>query len=91
MPSDATRSATTSSAAMSAEAFAVLGARRFAYIKPVRSDEVALRYPGAPKLTPGHDVFVLHAADGTPIVFAGSREAALADAASHQLEAVSLH
>ena len=42
-------------------------------------------------LAPGHQVFVLHAADGTPIVLADSREAAMADAANHELETVSLH
>ncbi len=76
---------------MPPEAFAVLGASRIAYIKIVRSDEVASRYPGAPRLAPGAQVFALHAADGTPIVLAGSRESALAGAASHQLETVSLH
>jgi len=33
----------------------------------------------------------LHAADGTPILLADSREAALADAASQQIETVSVH
>jgi hypothetical protein len=36
-------------------------------------------------------VFVLHAADGTPILLADSREAALADAASQEIETVSVH
>ena len=40
---------------------------------------------------PGHCVFVLHAADGTPILLADSREAVMADAASQQIETVSLH
>jgi hypothetical protein len=34
---------------------------------------------------------VLHAADGTPIILAGTREAALEGAASHKLETVSVH
>ena len=42
-------------------------------------------------LAPGHQVFVLHAADGSPILLAESREAAMADAASNQLETVSVH
>jgi hypothetical protein len=33
----------------------------------------------------------LHAADGTPILLADSWEAAMADAASQQIETVSLH
>jgi len=77
--------------AMSPQAFAALGASRVAYVRSVRSDEVAFRYPGAPQLAPGAQVFVLHAADGTPIVLADSRESAAEGAASHQLETVSVH
>jgi hypothetical protein len=36
-------------------------------------------------------VFVLHAADGSPIMLASSREAAMADAAQREIETVSLH
>jgi hypothetical protein len=64
---------------------------RMAYIRAVKSEDVAFLYPAAPLLAPGRQVFVLHAFDGTPIVIAGSRESALADAASFQLETVSLH
>ncbi len=71
--------------------FAVLGGARIAYIKAARSEDVAFIFPEAPFLVPGHTVFVLHAADGTPILVTGSREAALANAASEQLETVSLH
>jgi hypothetical protein len=42
-------------------------------------------------LPAGHRVFVLHAGDGTPILLADSWEAAMADAASQQIETVSLH
>jgi hypothetical protein len=34
---------------------------------------------------------VLHAADGTPIMLAESREAVMADAAQREIETVSLH
>jgi len=36
-------------------------------------------------------LFVLHAADGTPIMLTDTREAALANAWSQELEAVSVH
>jgi len=36
-------------------------------------------------------VFVLHAADGTPMLIADSLEAAMANAASREIETVSLH
>ena len=55
------------------------------------SEEVAFLSPEAPMLAPGYRVFVLHAADGTPILLADSREAALAGAANHEIETVSLH
>ncbi len=77
--------------AMSPETLAALGENRVAYIKAIRSEDVAFLCAEAPMLAPGHQVFVLHAADGTPIVLADSRESAMAGAASHQLETVSLH
>jgi hypothetical protein len=45
----------------------------------------------APLLPAGYRVFVLYAANGTPIMLADSREAALADAADREIETVSLH
>jgi hypothetical protein len=76
---------------MSLEAFATLGDRRLAYVKAVDSGAVGFLYPTAPLLAPGHRVFVLHAADGTPVVIAPTRESALADAETYQLQPVSLH
>ena len=77
--------------AMSPETFATLGENRIAYIKAMRSEDVAFLCAEAPVLEAGHRVFVLHAADGTPILVADSREAALADATNHQIETVSVH
>jgi hypothetical protein len=76
---------------MPAEMFAALGEKRLAYVKSMRSEDVAFLSADAPVLEPGHVVFVLHAADGEPIVLADSHEAALADAESYDLEAVSIH
>jgi len=73
------------------EAFAELGGNRIAYIKPIRSEDIALIYPKAPRLEPGLDLFALHAADGTPIMVTDSREAAMAGAACHDLDAFSVH
>jgi hypothetical protein len=44
-----------------------------------------------PKLAPGVKLFALHAADGTPIMLTDSREAAVANAWSQELETVSVH
>ena len=77
--------------AMSAERFAALGENRLAYIRAIRSEEVAFLCAEAPLLPAGHRVFVLYAADGSPIMLADSPEAAMADAAHREIETVSLH
>jgi hypothetical protein len=76
---------------MSAEAFALFGGSKFAYIRPIRSEDVAFIYPDAPDLEPGLALFALSAADGTAIMITDSREAAVALAAHHQLDTVSVH
>jgi hypothetical protein len=64
---------------------------RLAYIRAIRSEEVVFLCAEAPLLAPGQIVFVLHSEDGTPILLADTREAAVADAANYKLEPVSLH
>jgi hypothetical protein len=76
---------------MTAQAFAVLGGGKIAYVKPIRSEDVHTLYPEAPELQPGLQLFALHAADGTPILVTDSREAAIANALTHELETVSVH
>ena len=76
---------------MSPQAFAVLGGGKIAYVKLIRSEDVHDLYPEAPALQPGLQLFALHAADGTPILVTDTREAAVANAWSHELETVSVH
>jgi len=78
---------------MTPEALADLGDGRLAYVKAIRSEDVAALFPQmqVPKLAPGITLFALHAADGTPIMLTDSREAAIANAWSQELETVSLH
>ena len=73
------------------DALAHLGDGRLAYVKPVRSEDVATMFPQAPQIAPGLTLFALHAADGTPIMLTDTRESALASAWSNELEAVSVH
>jgi hypothetical protein len=73
------------------EALAQLGGGRIAYVRPILSDEVAKLFPQAPQIAPGLKLFALLAADGTPIMITDSREAAVANAWSQELEAVSVH
>ena len=78
---------------MTAEAFAHLGGGRIAYVKTIRAEDVAAQFPQmqVPELAPGVTLFVLHAADGTPMMLTDSREAAVANAWSQELETVSVH
>jgi hypothetical protein len=77
--------------AMSARDLATLAWRRLAYVRVARSEDVGFFCPEAPLLAPGRDVFVLYAADGTPILVTDSHEAAVANASEEKLEALSLH
>ena len=76
---------------MSPEALAQLGDGEIAYVKTIRSEDVHTLFPQVPDIEPGLPLFTLHAADGTPIMLTDSREAAIANAASQQLEMVSVH
>jgi hypothetical protein len=78
---------------MSPEALAQLGDGRIAYVKTVRSEDVHDLFPQAeiPQMPPGQTLFALLSADGTPIMLTDSREAAIANAWSQELEMVSVH
>jgi hypothetical protein len=73
------------------EALASLGGGRIAYVKAIRSEDVKSLFPQAPQIAPGLQLFALHAADGTPIMLTDSREAAVANAWSQELETLSVH
>jgi hypothetical protein len=76
---------------VSVEALASLGEGHIAYVKQIRSEDVPSLFPQAPKIEPGVKLFALHAADGTPIMLTDSREAAVANAWSQELQTVSVH
>ncbi len=76
---------------ISPEAFAQLGGGQIAYVKAIRSEDVPTLFPQAPQIAPGLQLFSLHAADGTPIMITDSREAAVANAWSNELQPVSVH
>jgi len=90
MPSESSRTAMTQ-IEISPEALAHLGDGEIAYVKTIRSEDVHALFPQVPDIQPGLKLFALHAADGTPIMLTDSREAAIANAASQQLEMVSVH
>src|SRR5271169_2622412 len=76
---------------ISVENLAHLGDGEIAYVKTIRSEDVHTLFPQVPEIQPGLKLFALHAADGTPIMLTDSREAAVANAMSQQLETVSVH
>jgi hypothetical protein len=73
------------------DALAHLGDGRIAYVKQIQSEDVRTMFPQAPSIEPGIKLFALCAANGTPIMLTDTREAALANAWSQELEAVSVH
>jgi hypothetical protein len=76
---------------ISPQALAGLGGGKIAYVKPIRSEDVKRLFPQAPQLSPGLELFALHAADGTPIMVTDSREAAVANAWKNQGQRVRCH
>jgi hypothetical protein len=90
MPSDLNRTEM-KQIEITAEALAQLGDGEIAYVKTIRSEDVHALFPQVPDIAPGLKLFALHSADGTPIMLTDSREAAIANAVSQQLETVSVH
>jgi hypothetical protein len=91
MNNDKMTETNTNHPAITQEALAHLGDGRLAYVKAINSEDVANLFPQAPKIAPGIKLFALHSADGTPIMLTDTREAALANAWSQELEPVSVH
>lgn len=78
---------------MSVIEFAHLGGGEVAYIKELSSDQAMEMFPTMSEtdFPRGIPLFVLHAADGTPLSIADSRSGAIGDAIEHDLEPLSLH
>lgn len=62
---------------LSSQAFAALGVQDIAYIKPISRD--------------GKPMVAVHAADGTEVAVADSRDLAIALVRQHELEPLSAH
>ena len=91
MTNDKTTEQNLTHPAITQEALAQLGDGHIAYVKAIRSEDVANLFPQAPKIAPGIQLFALHAADGTPIMLTDTREAAVANAWQQELQPVSVH
>ena len=77
-------------APMSPQAFAEYGCNAVGYVRQMRSEDAEKLYPQAP-LVPGITVFILHAADGTPLCITDSFAEAATDAQKSRLEPVRVH
>jgi hypothetical protein len=75
---------------MTPQAFAMFGNGHIGYVRPVRSENMARFFPEL-NLAPGLELFTLHAADGTPLMVAATRLAAVASAREYLLDPVSVH
>jgi hypothetical protein len=91
MTNEKTSEQTIAHPAITQDALAHLGEGQVAYVKAIRSEDVRKLFPQAPEMAPGLKLFTLNAANGTPIMLTDSREAAVANAWSQELEAVSVH
>jgi hypothetical protein len=58
---------------LSANDLALLGAGKIGYIRKMRSEDVSARFPEAPELDPGLELWALFGADGTPILLTDNR------------------
>ena len=70
---------------------AQIGEGHIAYLKLMRSEDIRRIFPEAPDLAPGLKLFALLSADGSPILLADSKAAAIANAWEHELQTVSVH
>ena len=68
-----------------------LGEGTIAYMREMDADELKVKFPGMPDMTPGTKLWALFAANGQPILLADQRDAALAGAFQNDLKPVSLH
>lgn len=78
-------------AAISPDQLAALGEGYVAYVRRLRSEEVHTLFPNAPEMAPGHQIWALLSAAGTPIVLADTPQAVLANALENNLVTVSVH
>lgn len=71
--------------------FAHLGEGSVAYLRKMKSDDLAGRFPNLPHMAPGLELWALFAADGNPIMLADHRDGVLAGALENDLTPVSIH
>ena len=76
---------------MTVDELTELGTGDIAYIKAIKAKDLKDMFPEVPPLHDNMTLYALLNADGTPILLADSREAAVANAFEADLEMASLH
>ncbi len=76
---------------MTPDVFAHLGEGRVAYVREMRSEDLADLVPDAPPVPPGMKLWALIGAAGTPVLIADDRDTAIAGAHENDLIMVGLH
>ena len=71
--------------------FAHLGEGEIAYVRKIRSDDLARSLPAHPPNAPGRGIRALFGASGEPIVLSDVRATALQGAHEHELRTVLLN
>lgn len=82
---------TNSKAIFTDQEFAHLGEGKIGYLRRIRSQDLASRFPSLPPMAPNLDLWALFGATGEPIVLSDVRANALASARDHELQTVMLH
>lgn len=76
---------------MSADELSELGTGDVAYVRALKARDLKVMFPDVPPLQDHMTLYALLNADGTPILLADSREAAIANAFEQDLTMVSLN
>lgn len=71
--------------------FAHLGEGEIAYLRKVRSEDLARSFPSLPPMAPNLELWGLFGATGEPIVLSDARANVVAGARDHELRTVMLH
>ncbi len=76
---------------VSPDQLAALGGGQVAYVRTIQSEQVQTMFPQAPMMPPGQKLYLLMAADGSPLMLSDSRDMAIAGAKQNELVTVGLH
>lgn len=76
---------------MSADELGELGTGDVAYVRAIKGRDLKAMFPEVPPLQDNMTLYALLNADGTPILLADSREAAIANAFEQELTMVSVN